>query len=156
MLDLAIISVGKIKELYWQEALAEYLKRLKPFCKISFLEVPEEKITSVTDRKRILEAEGDRIDKQLSNDTYIVVLDKVGINVSSEEFAKKLEGWSYFGKRITFIIGGPLGLSPKIMTRAKVSISLSHMTFTHQMTRVILMEQIYRAVSILQGKAYHY
>jgi 23S rRNA (pseudouridine1915-N3)-methyltransferase len=156
MFDIGIISVGKIKELYWQEAVAEYLKRLKPFCKLTFQEVPEEAINAVTDRKRILEAEGERIEKLLPNDTYIVVLDKVGVNISSEEFAKKLEGWSYYGKRITFIIGGPLGLSPRIMTRAKVSISLSHMTFTHQMTRVILIEQIYRAISIIQGKAYHY
>ncbi|MFA6553878.1 MAG: 23S rRNA (pseudouridine(1915)-N(3))-methyltransferase RlmH [Patescibacteria group bacterium] len=156
MLDIGIISVGKIKELYWQDAIGEYLKRLKPYCKLTFLEVPEEKISSVTDRKRILDVEGERLEKILPNDTYLVVLDSVGVNVSSEEFAKKLEGWSYYGKRITFVIGGPLGLSPKIMTRAKVSLSLSHMTFTHQMVRVILIEQIYRAVSIIQGKAYHY
>jgi len=155
-MDIAIISVGKIKELYWQEALNEYLKRLKPFCRISFTEVPEEKITSVTDRTRILAAEGERIAKLLPTDTYLVILDKVGVVMSTEAFTKKLEGWSYFGKKITFVIGGPLGLSPDIGRRAKVSMSLSQMTFTHQMTRIILVEQIYRAVSIMQGKTYHY
>lgn len=155
-MDIAIISVGKIKELYWQEALAEYLKRLKPFCRLAFHEVPEEKITSVTDRKRILDAEADRVEKLLSPENYIVVMDKVGVNMSSEEFAKKLEGWSFYGKKIVFIIGGPLGMSPRITSRAKASISLSSMTFTHQMTRIILIEQVYRAVTIIQGKAYHY
>jgi len=155
-MDIAVISVGKIKEPYWQEALAEYLKRLKPFCRITFQEVAEEHVTSVTDRKRILEAEGKRIEALLPKDTYVVVMDKVGITVSSEEFAKRLEGWSFYGKRITFVIGGPLGLAPGITTRAKASLSLSQMTFTHQMTRIILIEQIYRAISIIQGKTYHY
>lgn len=156
MFDITIISIGSIKEKYWQEAIDEYLKRLKPNCKLNFIEIPEESITSINDRQRIVGKEGEKILSHLPKDSQIIALDKVGVSYTSTDWANKLDEWSKFGKKLTFVIGGPMGLSSDIIRKANVSFSLSKMTFTHQLTRVILLEQIYRGISILQGKTYHY
>ena len=156
MLDITILSVGAIKETYWRGAIAEYLKRLQPYSRLTFIEIPEEPLGSINDRQRILSIEAEKIIKQLPKDSQVIALDKVGVNYTSADWANKLDEWSKFGKKLTFIIGGPFGLSIDIIHKAQASVSLSKMTFTHQLTRVILLEQIYRGVTILQGKTYHY
>lgn len=156
MIDVTIVSVGTIKESYWQEAVDEYLKRLNPHAKVQTVEVPEEKITAVTDRDRIIAKEAERILKAIPTDTFVVSLDRAGKLYSSREWADQLDDWTRFGKKLTFVIGGPLGLDPSVLQKSTVILSLAKMTFTHQMTRVILLEQIYRASMILSGGAYHY
>lgn len=156
MLDITIISVGKIKESYWREALDEYVKRLKPYSKLEFWEVPEEPVTSASDRKRILDKEAKKILKIIPDKSIVIAMDIAGEVFSSPVWSTKLEEWSKFGNSITFIIGGPLGLSTRILNKARVLLSLSKMTFTHQLARVILLEQIYRGAMILGGKTYHY
>ncbi len=156
MLDVTIVSVGSIKERYWQEAIGEYLKRLQPHAKVQTIEVPEEKITHVTDRDRIIAKEAERILAAIPKDTSVIALDRAGKTYSSREWADQLDDWSRFAKKLTFVIGGPLGLAPVVLERATVIMSLSKMTFTHQMTRVILLEQLYRAGMILSGGQYHY
>jgi 23S rRNA (pseudouridine1915-N3)-methyltransferase len=156
MYDITIISVGFIKESYWQEALDEYAKRLKPYAKLKLIEVKEEKINSVTNRQQILAKEAEKIKGVLPSGAYLIALDRVGSSFTSNEWSEKLSQWSKFGQKIVFIIGGPLGLSAEILNLAKDLVSLSKMTFTHQMTRVILLEQIYRGATIQNGISYHY
>ncbi len=156
MIDVTIVSVGAIKESYWQEAIDEYRKRLNPHAKVQTVQVPEEKITAVTDRDRIIAKEAERILKAIPTGTFVVSLDRAGKLYSSREWADQLDDWTRFGKKLTFVIGGPLGLDPSVLQKSTVILSLAKMTFTHQMTRVILLEQIYRASMILSGGAYHY
>ncbi|MFZ6036104.1 MAG: 23S rRNA (pseudouridine(1915)-N(3))-methyltransferase RlmH [Patescibacteria group bacterium] len=156
MLDVTIISVGSIKEPHWRAAVEEYLKRLAHHAKVTIIEVPEEKITKVTDRERIISVEAERIIRVIPKDTFVIALDRAGKMFSSREWADQLDDWSRFGKKITFVIGGPLGVSPLVLKKATVILSLAKMTFTHQMSRVILLEQLYRAGMILSGSAYHY
>jgi len=156
MYDITIISVGFIKEAYWRQALGEYTKRLKPYVKLKSIEVKEEKINSVTNRLQILAREAEKIKKVLPSGAYLIALDRVGNSFTSNEWADKLVQWSKFGQPIVFIIGGPLGLAAEILNLVNNLVSLSKMTFTHQMTRVILLEQIYRGVTIQNGVTYHY
>lgn len=156
MLDCTIISVGSIKENYWHAAIDEYLKRLHPYSKVNFIEIGEERFEMITDRKRVLEVEGKRITKVIPINSFTIALDRVGVSFTSNEWSSKLLEWSRFGKKLTFIIGGPLGLDSAILKKAHVLVSLSKMTFTHQMTRVILLEQVYRGCLISSGKTYHY
>ena len=156
MMQIIIISVGKIKERYWQEAINEYIKRLRPYSKIKFIEIAEEKFRRVTERRRITTKEGKKILKVIPQEAMVIALDKVGLSFTSEKWAEKLREWSQFGQKIVFIIGGPLGLSSEVLNKAQITVSLSQMTFTHQMSRVILLEQIYRGLTILRGVVYHY
>ncbi|MCH7492300.1 23S rRNA (pseudouridine(1915)-N(3))-methyltransferase RlmH [Patescibacteria group bacterium] len=156
MFNILIVTVGTIKESFWKLAINEYLKRLQPLAKIKIREVSEEKIDSVDNRQAILKKEAVRISKFLEENSVIVALDIRGKHYSSTEWAEQLTEWSQFGKSITFIIGGPLGLDAEVLKKSNSILSLSKMTFTHQMTRVILLEQIYRGSKILQGGTYHY
>jgi 23S rRNA (pseudouridine1915-N3)-methyltransferase len=156
MYDIIIISIGKIKERHWQSAIDEYLKRLQPYAKINIIEILEEPISSINNRIQILDKEGEKIAQVIPKDCFVIALDRVGQNFTSTEWSEKIDEWSRFGHRIVFIIGGPLGLSATILQHANVLISFSKMTFTHQMTRVILLEQLYRAVTISRGMTYHY
>jgi len=155
MLNITIISVGKLSEPYWQEAAEEYLKRLKPYVKLKIIEIQEEKVDTAQ-RQKILKIEAEKINKLIPGDSVVVSLDGAGAEYISTDWADKLEDWSKFGKSIVFIIGGPLGLSTEILSKSRQLLSLSKMTFTHQMARVILLEQIYRGITIQKGKAYHY
>ena len=157
MLHLNIIIVGKLKEKYWLEAEAEYLKRLSAFIKLNIIELKEESFTEKDPIEFIKKKEGEKIINVLEKikDSFLIALEEKGKQYSSVDFSKQITKWSE-NKSLTFIIGGPLGLDPEIVKKANSTLSLSSLTFTHQMTRVILLEQIYRAMMIGQNRKYHY
>lgn len=160
MLHINIICLGKLKEKYWREAEAEYLKRLTPFAKIEIKEIREESFSEKNDPVEIKRREADKIKKALVGkaDSFIVALDEHGKSFPSVGFAEIFNTTTIrsFSSSITFILGGPLGLSDSILKAADLICSLSSLTFTHQMARVILLEQIYRSTMINAGKKYHY
>jgi 23S rRNA (pseudouridine1915-N3)-methyltransferase len=156
MLKIKIICLGKLKESYWREAEEEYLKRLHPFAKIEIIEIPEVSFRPNDDPEMIKKQEGESILKHIKDGELVIALDERGEQKGSEELAHYLEDQTQQGQNISFIIGGPLGLSGKVLARANLKLSLSKLTFTHQMVRIILLEQIYRAGNILMGKVYHY
>ncbi|NLO89942.1 MAG: 23S rRNA (pseudouridine(1915)-N(3))-methyltransferase RlmH [Clostridia bacterium] len=158
-MEIHIIAVGKLKEKFFKEAAGEYLKRLKRFAKVKVIEVKDEPIPpnpSPGDRERILKAEGERIMRYLKEDSYIVALDISGEEHSSEELALKFQELLLRGiSRLAFIIGGPLGLSSSVISKYRWQLSLSKLTFPHQLARVVLLEQIYRCLTIINGEPYH-
>jgi len=156
MLGVTIICVGKLKEDYLRAACAEYIKRLGAYCKLSVVEVDEEFLAKGRDEDTIKRAEGSRILMKIPNSSYVVVLDVAGRQLSSDEFANHLTRTMSDGAgRITFIIGGSLGLSSEVAKRADLTLSFSKMTFPHQLMRVVLFEQVYRALNVLHGGKYH-
>lgn len=156
---ITIICVGKIKEKYWTDAIAEYTKRLSRYVKLDIVEVKDEKTSenlSDTEEKLILFKEAERIFRAIPVDSYICTLEIMGGQRSSEELAKEIKKLEINGKsHISFIIGGSLGLHEDIINRADMHLSFSKMTFPHQMMRVVLLEQIYRAYKINSGEPYH-
>lgn len=158
-MQIKVIVVGKLKEKYWRDAAYEYLKRLGPFAKIDIIEIAEERLPDNPSAQEILQGlrkEGERIEKQLSSSQVIFPLAIRGKQLSSEEFACSLEKLSLEGKnQLVFIIGGSYGLADNLISKGAFSLSFSHMTFPHQMMRVILLEQLYRAFSIINGGKYH-
>lgn len=159
MLHINLILLGKLKETFWQEAEAEYLKRLKPYAKISIYELKEESFSEKDSPEYIKQKEAEKILSALDkiNDSYIIALDETGKTFSSPDFAKQISQLSnQQTNSFTFILGGPLGLDESVVKKANLKLSLSSMTFTHQMARVFLWEQIYRAMMINTGKKYHY
>ena len=150
-----MIVVGK-KESWIKEGISHYQKLLKKFAELKLVEIREEKITGSKDRKAILEDEAEKILTFLEKSSLCIALDVKGASKSSESFAKFFEENLNRGyHELTFILGGALGFSQKVLDVCPVKLSLSHMTFTHEMSRVILLEQIYRAFSILKGTKYH-
>lgn len=158
-MQILIIAVGKLKEKYLQEGIAEYKKRLPPYVKLNILEVAEEKKgTSLSSSQESLvkDREGVRILAAIPKNSIVIVLDVNGVFWSSESLAENLRRYEIAGKnQITFVIGGDLGLSDSVIARGNVLLSLSLMTFTHQMIRLVLIEQIYRACKINSGEPYH-
>ncbi|NLT94102.1 MAG: 23S rRNA (pseudouridine(1915)-N(3))-methyltransferase RlmH [Clostridia bacterium] len=158
-MNIKIIAVGKLKEKYLKEGIAEYLKRLKPYAKVEIIEVPEEKEpanASPADEIMIKNREGERILEKVKPGSYLIALAIEGKQLSSEELADKLDNLALEGKSdIAMVIGGSLGLSDKVLGRADFKLSFSKMTFPHQLMRLILMEQIYRAFKIIKGEPYH-
>lgn len=156
---ITIIAVGKVKEKYYREAVAEYVKRLSKYCRFEVVEVEDEKTPDKAGGQMemlIKEKEADRIMKYIKNDAHVVTLEIRGSKMDSEAFADKLVKLAVYGKsHIQFIIGGSLGLHHKISDRADEKISFSDMTFPHQLMRVILTEQIYRGYRIMNGEPYH-
>lgn len=156
MIKITIIAVGKSKESYWREAEAEYLKRLKPYAKIDIIEIPEEPFKDLGDKDRITTKEAEKIKKYAKSGSTIIALHEKGKEFDSVSLSKFVENQSSQGSPLVFIIGGPLGIHPSIISKAQYQISLSQMTFPHQMVRVILLEQLYRAATISANKQYHY
>ncbi|HET6581489.1 MAG TPA: 23S rRNA (pseudouridine(1915)-N(3))-methyltransferase RlmH [Methanoregula sp.] len=158
-MQIHIIAVGKIKEEYLREGVAEYEKRLRPYLNLMIVELTEEKRSasaSQSAEKTAIVKEGERILAVIPSGSYIVALDIGGTSWSSPELAGFLRQRELAGKnQITFIIGGDLGLSPKVLSESDMQLSLSKMTLTHQMIRLLLMEQIYRACRINSGEPYH-
>lgn len=158
-MKITVISVGKIKEKYFRDALAEYEKRLSRYCKLEIIEVEDEKTpdrASETQEDQIKAKEAERILKYVKDEAYVITLEIAGKMYDSVEFSQKLQTLGIHGvSHLQFIIGGSLGLHEKVCGRADMAVSFSKMTFPHQMMRVILLEQIYRSYRIMNGEPYH-
>ena len=158
MVTINIICTGKIKEKYLKDAIDEYSKRLSKFCKLNILELPDKKIPDKSNpsiENEIKNIESENVINHLKKDTYVICLDLKGKQFSSEEFAQDIQDISMLHSNITFIIGGSLGMSEKLLNLANQKICFSKMTFPHQLIRVFLLEQIYRAFKIINGENYH-
>lgn len=158
-MKISIICVGKIKEKYLADAIAEYSKRLSRYCKLEIIQVNDEKTienASETLNCQIKDKEGERILKNISEDSYVITLEILGQMITSEVLASKIDSLGIAGtSHITFVIGGSLGLSSIVSARADYKLSFSKMTFPHQLMRVILLEQIYRSYRIISNEPYH-
>nr|WP_092072764.1 23S rRNA (pseudouridine(1915)-N(3))-methyltransferase RlmH [Dendrosporobacter quercicolus]NSL48896.1 23S rRNA (pseudouridine(1915)-N(3))-methyltransferase RlmH [Dendrosporobacter quercicolus DSM 1736]SDM49605.1 23S rRNA (pseudouridine1915-N3)-methyltransferase [Dendrosporobacter quercicolus] len=159
-MKITIVAAGKIKEKYLSAGIAEFTKRLTPYCRLNVIEIDEEKMPetpSAAEKAKALAREGERLLKQVPGDSYLIVLDVAGPAASSEELAAKFSQLALNGQsNITFAVGGAFGLSPDIKSAARETLSFSKMTFTHQMIRLLLVEQIYRAFKINRGEPYHW
>ena len=159
-MKIRIVAVGKLKENYLREGVAEYEKRLAPFASVELLETREEYMAenpSEAQRQQTLAKEGERLLRLVPERSFLIVLDVKGKLLSSEALAKELASRALQGQSdLTFLIGGAFGLSPAVRDRADLRISFSPMTFTHQMVRLLLYEQIYRAFKINRGEKYHW
>jgi 23S rRNA (pseudouridine1915-N3)-methyltransferase len=157
--NIRIIAVGKLKEKYWVQAVQEYTKRLSAYAKVQIVEVPDEKAPesmSPAEELQVKQAEGERLLAQVKSDEYVVALAIDGKPWTSEQLAEQLDGLATYGRsKVAFVIGGSLGLSDEVMGRADVKLSFSRMTFPHQLVRVLLLEQVYRAFKIMRGEPYH-
>ncbi|MBV5137838.1 23S rRNA (pseudouridine(1915)-N(3))-methyltransferase RlmH [Staphylococcus chromogenes] len=158
-MKITIIAVGKLKEKYWKQAIAEYEKRLSAYTKIDIIEVPDEKAPETMSDKEIeqvKEKEGQRILAKVKPQSTVITLEIQGKMLSSEGLAKELDQRMTQGASdFTFIIGGSNGLHQDVMKRSNFALSFSKMTFPHQMMRVVLLEQVYRVFKINRGEAYH-
>ena len=156
---ITLITVGKIKEKYFTDAIAEYQKRLSRYCKLEILEVADEKTpdgASAAIEEQIKEKEAERVRKVLKDSAYTIALAIDGKQMTSENFAEKIQGLGIRGEsNICFLIGGSLGMSDSLLRQADERISFSKMTFPHQLMRVILLEQIYRGFRIIHHEPYH-
>ena len=158
-MKIKIITVGKLKEKYLKDGIAEYSKRISRFATVEMIELADEKTpdrASDSENEKILDLEGNRILSKIGDREFVVVLAIEGKTLSSEEFSKQLEQASINGySTLTFVIGGSLGLSPQVKNRANLSLSFGRLTLPHQLMRLVLTEQIYRAFTIQQGSPYH-
>ena len=158
-MKITLITVGKIKEKYLKDAIAEYTKRLSKYCKLEIVEVADEKTpdnASETVEEQIRSKEGERILKHIKDDAYVVTLEIQGKQLTSEELADKIETLGIQGtSHIVFIIGGSIGLGQDVINRSNYALSFSRMTFPHQLMRVILLEQVYRSYRIINNEPYH-
>jgi 23S rRNA (pseudouridine1915-N3)-methyltransferase len=157
--NISIITVGKLKEKYLRQGIEEYLKRLTAYAKVEVVEVADEKAPeelSELEMLQVKQKEGDRILAKISQDTYVIALAIQGKLQSSEELAKNLDKLATYGKsKVAFVIGGSLGLSDEVIKRSNEQLSFSRMTFPHQLMKLILVEQIYRAFRINRNEPYH-
>ena len=156
MLKITIAAVGSLKETVWKDAIAEYQKRLSPFAKVSVVEVADVAFKSANEASAVLRAEAELLKKKIADGAFAVALVKEGKNLTTEKFAELLDREGQGGREIVFLIGGPLGLDPELAKQCHLKLSLSSLTFTHGEARAILFEQLYRAMTVLAGKTYHY
>ncbi|HGS2243824.1 TPA: 23S rRNA (pseudouridine(1915)-N(3))-methyltransferase RlmH [Streptococcus pneumoniae] len=158
-MKIKVVTVGKLKEKYLKDGIAEYSKRISRFAKFEMIELSDEKTpdkASESENQKILEIEGQRILSKIADRDFVIVLVIEGKTFFSEEFSKQLEETSIKGfSTLTFIIGGSLGLSSSVKNRANLSVSFGRLTLPHQLMRLVLVEQIYRAFTIQQGFPYH-
>ncbi len=158
MLSINIICIGKIKEKFFKEAINEYSKRLSKYCKLNILELPDEKIPekiNLSIENEIKVKECNNIINHIKKDSYVICLDLQGKELTSEELSKNIENISMQSSQITFIIGGSLGLNKKLLDISNQKICFSKMTFPHQLIRIFLLEQLFRAFKISNGETYH-
>lgn len=158
-MNIKLVTVGKLKETYLKQGIEEYVKRLGAYAKVDIAEVPDEKAPenlSEAEMVAVKEKEGGRILGKISPDAYVITLEVDGKMLTSEELAKKLDDLGTYGKsKIVFVIGGSLGLSDQVKKRSDFALSFSKMTFPHQLMRLVLLEQVYRAWKIVRGEPYH-
>ena len=149
---IKIITVGSIKEKYLKEAIEEYKKRISRYTNIEIIEVNDE---GLVEKEKAIKLEGNKIEKHISNKDYLITLEIEGKQLTSEDFANKINQILIENSNITFVIGGSYGLSEEIKTKSNLHLSFSKMTFPHQLFRVLLLEQIYRAYKINNNESYH-
>jgi len=158
-MKITMITVGKIKEKYLKDAIAEYSKRLSKYCKLDIAEVADEKTPDNANEvveNQIRSKEAERILKHVKENAFIITLEINGKQLTSEELAKKIDTLGIQGhSHIAFIIGGSIGLGQEVLSKSNFALSFSKMTFPHQLMRVILLEQIYRSYRIINGEPYH-
>jgi 23S rRNA (pseudouridine1915-N3)-methyltransferase len=157
---ITIVAVGKIKERYLTDGIGEFVKRLAPYCRLDIVEIAEEKMPdspSAADKAKVLAREGERLLKAVRPASRLIVLDRGGAALTSEDLAARLAALALAGKSdLTFAIGGAFGLAPAVLAAAAETVSFSALTFTHQIIRLLLVEQLYRAFKISRGEPYHY
>lgn len=155
-MKIKIIALGKIKEKFLKDGIDEFLKRLTPYASVEIVELNPVEIKDENLTQKALEQEGERILSHIKNDSYVITMEILGKQLSSEEFARKINEISMSGiSELVFVIGSSCGLSPIVSKRADFKLSFSKMTFLHQFARLLLVEQIYRAFKILKGETYH-
>ena len=158
-MKITLVTVGKIKERYFEDAIKEYSKRLGRYCRLDIIQVQDEKTPDGAGEameRQIKDKEGQRILSNIKDGAYVIALAIEGRMLSSEELASRLQKLGVDGiSHIVFVIGGSLGLSDEVMRRADFALSFSKMTFPHQLMRVVLLEQIYRSYRIMAGEPYH-
>lgn len=159
MLQIDIVAIGKLKERYWREACDEYLRRLAPLARMRMVELPDEPLPARpggAEERDAVAKEGRAVLSHATPGSLVIALDRLGERISSTGLAERLDRWSTQGQsRLVFVIGGAAGLSPEVLNRADFRLSFSDLTFPHQMMRVILLEQVYRAFKIMRNEAYH-
>ncbi|QST00036.1 23S rRNA (pseudouridine(1915)-N(3))-methyltransferase RlmH [Pontibacillus sp. ALD_SL1] len=158
-MKITIISVGKLKEKYLKQGIEEYEKRLGSYASIDLIEVSDEKAPenlSEAQMEEVKQKEGERILAKINPDAHVITLEIEGKMLTSEKLAKEIDQLATYGKsKVTFVIGGSLGLSDEVMKRSDFALSFSKMTLPHQLMRLVLLEQIYRAFRINRGEPYH-
>lgn len=158
-MKIKLITVGKLKEKYLKQGIAEYTKRLQKYTKIDLIEVPDEKAPeklSAAEMEQVKEKEGERILAKIGENDYVIALAIEGETIDSVQFARKIEQIQVNGfSTITFVIGGSLGLSPQVMKRSQYQLSFGKLTFPHQLMKLMLTEQIYRCFRIINNEPYH-
>ena len=158
-MNIQIAAVGRLKEDYLVKGIAEYVKRLGPYAKVRFTEVPDEKAPdtmSAAEEEQVKQREGERLLAQLRDDAFVVALAIDGRALSSEQLAQQLDELATYGRsHVAFVIGGSLGLAPSVLDRADLKLSFGSMTLPHQLMRLVLVEQVYRVFKIMRGEKYH-
>ncbi|MCY9667689.1 23S rRNA (pseudouridine(1915)-N(3))-methyltransferase RlmH [Paenibacillus alginolyticus] len=158
-MHIQILTVGKLKERYLVDGIAEYVKRFGPYAKVQMIEVPDEKAPenmSPAEEQQVRVKEGERLLAKLAADVYVVALAIDGEMWTSEQLAGSLDKLATYGRsQVAFVIGGSLGLSSEVLRRADMRLSFGRMTLPHQLMRLVLVEQIYRAMRINRGEPYH-
>ena len=155
-MKIALITIGKTRESYLIDAINDYMKRLSHYNRLDMYELPSIKKSNKLSVSSLIFYESELISKQLNKTDYVILLDEKGQGVSSLQFANKLNNWFCMSKkRLVFVIGGAYGFSDKILKRANEKVSLSKMTFSHQMVRIIFLEQLYRSLTIIKNEPYH-
>ena len=155
-MKIKIIALGKIKEKFLKDGIDEFLKRLTPYTSLEIVELNPVEIKDDNLIQKVLDAEGENILSYIKDESYVITMEIQGKQLSSEEFAEKINEITISGvSELIFVIGSSCGLSPKVSSRADFKLSMSKMTFLHQFARLILVEQIYRAFKILKGEKYH-
>lgn len=158
-MQIQIITVGKLKEKYLKQGIAEYEKRLKPYAKVKIIELRDEPTpqqATEKEERQIKAIEGERILAKIPVDSFVIALDLRGKALTSEQLAQTISDQMIYGtKSLVFIIGGSLGLSDEVLSRSDLRLSFGKFTYPHQLMRLILVEQIYRAFKIIRGEPYH-
>ena len=153
---IKIVCLGKTKQKFIEEGIKEYQKRISKYVKLDWQILPDIKLAGNKTIEIVKDQEANILEKSFPASSFIIVLDENGKEYSSDKFAKYLEEKLNIGKDIVFVIGGVYGLSERILKRADLVLSFSRFTFTHQMIRFLLLEQVYRSFTIIKGKKYHY
>ncbi len=155
MHSFTILALGKAQESWQTEAIAQYLTRLKPYAAVKLIEIPDEAESATTSTAQLRHRESEKLRRQIPSGSTIIALDETGKSLSSQEWADFLEREAERGTPLTFLLGGANGLDPELRTSARTTISFGKHTMPHMLARIVLLEQLYRAETILRGKTYH-